>query len=347
MLLRPMRRGEGAALGKFFEAMQRAANSPDEADPNNRSGKQESTQPDLDDALLEPEVQEMNDVFPKVGQAEVSASSENSRYTDSAGHKNAYIRGVASSRLAEPVPEVHTPSGGSPAVVDEPSAVANPFSTAKLVDTGVFRATTYASYERIIQRLLKYRRTPRQSVILVTSAVVGEGTSTVARNTALALARHETEQVLLVDANIRHPVQHEKFGFEREVGLSDVLMGVTPLTSAIKGDDASDLSVMTAGSKVPSPTQLLSAPALEGIVMGILSLYDWVIIDGPPVTAYPDSASIAAVCGGAVLVVGAESTRSEVVEEAKRTIQATGVDLLGAILNRRRYHIPGFIYKRL
>jgi len=332
-----------AALGKFFEAMQRAANSDDEPGPTNRSGKQESAQPDLDDALLEPEVPEMNDVFPKVSEAKVSESSKTGQHTDSADHQEAFIRGVPAKRD----PEAHTPSGGTRAFADEPSAVAHPFSTAKLVDTGVFRSPTYAAYERIIQRLLKYRRTPRQSVILVTSAVVGEGTSTVARNTALALARHETEQVLLVDANIRNPTQHKEFGFEREVGLSDVLMGAAPLTSAIKGDDASEMSVMTAGSKVPSPTQLLSAPALEGIVMGMLSLYDWVIIDGPPVTAYPDSASIAAVSGGAVLVVGAESTRSEVVEEAKRTIQATGVDLLGAVLNRRRYHIPGFIYKRL
>ena len=342
-----MTRREGAALGKFFEAMQRAANSPDEADPNNRSGKQESTQPDLDYTLLEPEVPEMNDVFPKVGQAEVSASSETPRYTDSAGHKEAYIRGVASSRLAEPVPEVHTPSGGTPAFVDESSATTHPFSTAHLVDTGVFRSPTYAAYERVIQRLLKHRRTPRQSVILVTSAVVGEGTSTVARNTALALARHETEQILLVDANIRHPAQHKKFGFDREVGLSDVLMGVAPLTSAIKGDDASEMSVMTAGSKVPSPAQLLTASALQGILSGMLSLYDWVIIDGPPLTAYPDSTSIAAACGGAVLVIGAESTRSEVIEEAMRILEATEVDLLGAVLNRRRYHIPGFIYRWL
>ena len=71
------------------------------------------------------------------------------------------------------------------------------------------------------------------------------------------------------------------------------------------------------------------------------------IIDGPPVTAYPDSASIAAACGGALLVTRAESTRFEVVEETKRILEETGVDLLGAVLNRRRYHIPGFIYRWL
>jgi capsular exopolysaccharide synthesis family protein len=334
-------------LGKFFEAMQRAANSPDEASPAGGSGKQENVLPGLDEALLKPEGPEMDDVFPEASEAEASVSSETRQHTDSVDHQEAYLREVVASPPAQPVRDVHTPSGGSRAVAVEKLAPRHPFSTARLVDSGVFRSPVYAAYERIVQRLLKYRTTPRQSLILVTSAVVGEGTSTVARNTALALARHEAEQVLLVDANIRKPAQHKAFGFEREVGLSDVLMGVAPLTSAIRDDDASDLSVMTAGSKVPSPAQLLTMSALQGILTGMLSLYDWVIIDGPALTAYPDSASIAAACGGAVLVIGAESTRSEVVEEAMRILEATEVDMLGAVLNRRRYHIPGFIYKRL
>ncbi len=342
-----MKRREETALGKFYKAMQRAANSPDEPSATSRSGRQESAQPEIDEAFLEPEGPEISDVFPKVSEAEVSASSETRQFADSGDHQEAHIREVASSPPAEPIPEVHTPSGGTRAFADEPSAVSHPFSTAQLVDTGVFRSPMYAAYERIMKTLLQYRRTPRQSVILVTSAVTGEGASTVARNTALALPRQETEQVLLVDANIRKPAQHKKFGFDREVGLSDVLMGAAPLTSAIRVDDASEISIMTAGSKIPSPAQLLTVSALQGIVMSMLSLYDWVIIDGPPVTAYPDSASIAAACGGAMLVVGAESTRPEVVEEAKRILDATGVDLLGAVLNRRRFHIPGFIYRRL
>ena len=334
-------------MSKFFEAMQRAANSPDEPSATSDSGKQQSALPDLDEALLKPEGPELDDVFPEVSEAEAPVFSETQQHTDSVDHQEAYIREVVASPPAEPVHGVHTPSGGSRAVTVEQLAARHPFSTARLVDSGVFRSPVYAAYERIVQRLLKFRRTPRQSLILVTSAVVGEGTSTVARNLALALGRHETEQILLVDANIRKPAQHKAFGFEREAGLSDVLMGVVPLTSAIRGDDASDISVMTAGSKVPSPAQLLTMSALQGILTGMLSLYDWVIIDGPPLTAYPDSASIAAACGGAVLVIGAESTRSEVVEEAMRILEATEVDLLGAVLNRRRHHIPGFIYKRL
>ena len=338
---------EGAALGKFYEAMQRATNSPGASSAPSDSGKQGSTLPSLDAAFLNPKGPEMDDVFPEAGEAEASVSSKTRKRTDPADRQEAHIREVATSPQTELVPSEHMPSDGSPEFAEEQEAARSPFSTAKLVDTGVFRSPSYAAYERIIQRLLKFRRAPRQGVILVTSAVAGEGTSTVARNIALALGRHETEQILLVDANIRKPTQHKAFGFEREVGLSDVLLGVAPLTSSMRGDDASDMSVMTAGSKVPSPAQLLTGPAFQGVVMGVSSLYDWVIVDGPPLTAYPDSASIAAVCGGALLVTRAESTRFEVVEEAKRILEETGVDLLGAVLNRRRYHIPGFIYRWL
>ena len=60
-----------------------------------------------------------------------------------------------------------------------------------------------------------------------------------------------------------------------------------------------------------------------------------------------DVATIAAACGGAILVVEAEKTRQEVVEEAKRVLEVSGVDLLGDVLNRRKYHIPEVVYRRL
>jgi capsular exopolysaccharide synthesis family protein len=213
--------------------------------------------------------------------------------------------------------------------------------------TDVFRRPIEAAYERIIQRLFAYRRTPRESIIMVTSAVSGEGTSTVARNIALALAQHRAERVLLIDANLRTPSQHKTFGLDRPDGLGDVLLGPKVLTSVIQEDVAPGLSLLASGQAMESPAQLLTVASLHSIIMALLSLYDWVIIDSPPATGYPDVATIAAASGGAILVVEAEKTRREVVEEAKRVLDVSGVDLLGAVLNRRRYHIPGFIYGRL
>jgi capsular exopolysaccharide synthesis family protein len=304
--------------------------------------------PDLDEALLQPEGSENGEPFPEAVNSQYSTTMISISETGSEPEVEPPIHAVEPSTprvrdmaaKATPAPRPEEPSV-------TPAPLEQPIVSAPAVDSAVFRSPVHAAYERIIQRLLKFRGTPRQSVILVTSAIAGEGTSTVARNTALALGRRETEQVLLIDANFRTPIQHSEFGIARENGLSDVLMGATTVISAIEKDDVSEISIMTAGSKVPSPSQLLSSAGLQGVVMAVLSLYDWVIIDAPPTTSYPDASSIATACGGAILVIEAESTRSEVIEETKRTLQETGVDLLGAVLNRRKYHIPGFIYRRL
>lgn len=207
--------------------------------------------------------------------------------------------------------------------------------------------TNEPAYERIVQKLLAFRRTPRQGVILVSGALSGEGTSTITRNTALALCRGRSEQVVLVDANIRNPTQHIAFETDSAEGLVDVLKGPTSLTSAFRTDASLGLSLLTAGSHIESPANLLTTSALQGVMMALTSLFDWVIIDGPPLTTSPEGACLAAAAGGAMLVIRAEKTRQEVAESAKKVLEDTGVDLIGAVLNRRKYHIPRFIYNRL
>ena len=205
----------------------------------------------------------------------------------------------------------------------------------------------HPAYERIIHRLLAFRSTARTSVVLLASPAPREGVSTIARNTATALARHRTERILLVDANLRAPVQHAAFNIDRANGLSDVILGSISLTSAVKHDVSPGLSLLTAGKPIDSPSRVLTQSVSQSLVMALTSLFDWVIIDGPPVTAFPESASLAAASGGALLVVRAEQTRQEVAEEARRVLEDSGTEVLGAVLNRRKYHIPGFIYRRL
>ena len=75
--------------------------------------------------------------------------------------------------------------------------------------------------------------------------------------------------------------------------------------------------------------------------------FDWIVVDGPPVTIYSEAAILSSLADATILVIRAESTRAEVAERAKRTILESGGNLFGAILNRREYHIPEFIYRRL
>lgn len=331
-------------MGKFYDAMQRVS-APD-AKEDGRPEATKPTLPELDDALLTPEHPNGDNV------ADVFEQDQDVQFDTGVIESSPGMRDLEDLEAelevdqdAEPALRVvDSPAETSPSRTERQSAFPAP---SRRLRTDVFRRPIEAAYERIIQRLFAYRRSPRESVILVTSAVSGEGKSTVARNIALALAQHRAERVLLIDANLRSPSQHLFFGAENADGLGDVLLGPKGLTSVIQDDVAPGLSLLASGQAMESPAQLLTVASLHSVVMALLSLYDWVIFDSPPATAYPDVATIAAACGGAILVVEAEKTRQEVVEGAKRVLETSGVDLLGAVLNRRRYHIPGFIYRRL
>jgi capsular exopolysaccharide synthesis family protein len=334
---------EGAALGKFFEAMQRASGSAEPA--RTEDSMQSSTVPDLDEELLKPEGDQRDDVFKDIGPRTPVFVAEVAPTTKTAPEEDSSTAGEDEPQK-EPQVLMEVPASETvrAEVQNQPVSV-SPFPAQ--IDTNVYRSPIHAAYERIIQRLLSFRRVPQHGVIIVGSSVAGEGASTIARNTAIGLGRRERDQVLLVDGNLRTPSVHATFGVDREPGLSDVLLDVMPVTKAIRTGVSTEIDVLTAGSRVPSPAQVLSAVALENVVVAALSLYDWIIFDSPPATSYPDSTSIASVCGGAIVVIRAEKTRLEVVEEAKRKLESSGVGLLGAVLNRREYHIPGFIYKRL
>jgi len=347
-------------LGKFFEAMQRAAQATSRS--AEEVPEQLIEQPELDASLLEPEtsgfVRPDDSSIPTLESVDSSSESPSAviRLLETEVHQARNWTGPP--RRASQTPTVSDPPPvGEPAQNESAVKIIEPLKRAldgvshklhpAFHDPDPSGVRVHPAYDRIVQRLLGYRRAPRQSVVLVASSVAGEGTSTVARNLATALSHSGTEQVLLVDANFRTPSQHGAFGVERSTGLSEVLKGDVSLTSVLHSDVGSGISLITCGGPVKSPTQLLTAAGVQGVMMALLSLFDWIIVDSPPVTAYPDVASLAGASGAAILVIRAECTRSEVVDEAKKTLESTGVDLLGAVLNRRRFHIPNFIYRRL
>lgn len=205
----------------------------------------------------------------------------------------------------------------------------------------------HPSYERIMQRLLAFRGGRRHCVVLVAGAVSGEGASTVCRNIAEALAQNHNGSVVLVDANLRRPGQSDAMRLGAGQGLSEVLSENVKLKSVLHVDSKTGLAVLASGAPPDSPQHLFTVPRMQSIVTSLHSQFDWIFFDGPPVTTCPESSSLAVVADGAILVLRAEQTRWEVAEEAKKVLNQAGVSILGGVLNRRRYHIPNFVYKRL
>ena len=200
------------------------------------------------------------------------------------------------------------------------------------------------SYQQVLHAIQSRQGAKPGCSILVVSAAHGEGTSTVARELAALLGRGGLARAVLVDANLRTPSQHKAFGVERAGGLTEVVMRGLALEQAVRNGNSSPVPLLTSGRPASHPTGVLSAPGLRTALEGLRAKYDWVIVDAPPATVYSDAGILAPLVEGVVLVVEAEKTRWQVAEQAKRTLEESGARLLGAVLSRRRFHIPKALY---
>jgi Mrp family chromosome partitioning ATPase len=182
-------------------------------------------------------------------------------------------------------------------------------------------------------------------VIGITSSHYGEGVSSVAANLALALAENrDYDRVLLVNANKGQASPHQLFGIKQAPGASEILM------------DAQGELIVMEQNLYKVPADISDATPSKGGPLAryqdnLLRLvkdrnYRYVVFDLPPLcegSAIP----LARMMDGVVLVVKAEGVRSEIVMRMKDLLQEVNVRVLGAVLNKRRFYIPGWLYNRL
>ncbi len=208
-------------------------------------------------------------------------------------------------------------------------------------------ARAQEAYRKVVHRLRNGRRPGSGTVVLVVNAVHGEGTSSVAKRLAAAIVQAERSRVLLVDANLRSPSQHLAFGVRRSPGFIDVTADGTEVQTAELATSDLGFALLPVGQSQEDPIHLMRESHLASAMGELRKSYDWIVVDGPPVTIYAEAATLSSLADATILVVRAESTRAEVADRAKRIIIESGGNLVGAILNRREYHIPEFIYRHL
>jgi len=125
----------------------------------------------------------------------------------------------------------------------------------------------------------------RGRVVQITSSQPSEGKSTVASNTAIALAS-SSARVLLIDLDLRKPIQHRTWGMRRAPGYGDLVVqsgGPKQAHALLQRDDAHGVDVLTAGLRLPDPLSALMGPTLEAMLAYWSERYDYVIVDSPPV----------------------------------------------------------------
>ncbi|RJP96268.1 MAG: tyrosine-protein kinase family protein [Desulfobacteraceae bacterium] len=203
-----------------------------------------------------------------------------------------------------------------------------------------------AQYEFLKSNLLSRYPSNKLTSLAFTSASLGDGTTTTAVNFATAMAKDSLRSVLLVDANFRHPCLHDMFHIELTNGLSDFLArenGMEPQFTMIE----KNLHIQTAGSLGLRAAGLFESPQFDRFIETACSRFDHVILDCPPVAAFSETRVIAGKVGGVIMVVNAGKTRQKVALRTKNDLIEAGAEILGTVLNRRKFHIPYWVYKRL
>lgn len=169
--------------------------------------------------------------------------------------------------------------------------------------------------------------------IMITSGLPGEGKSLTAANLAVSFAS-AGKATVLVDADLRRPVQSALFGLPNVYGLSAVLAGSCTLNEALQFvPRAKKLWVLPAGPTPPNPAELLGSRRAQELFTALGNEYEVVIYDTPPAVMVADPLVLAPQVDGVILVVSAENSDYVQSQKAKEALEKVGARILGVILN--------------
>lgn len=193
---------------------------------------------------------------------------------------------------------------------------------------------------------------PKQ--VLITSSVIGEGKSTVASFLSLTAAVYLDQKTLLLDCDLRRPMVHRLFGESLLGGVSDCLSGAMSFESCLRSTELDKLKILTAGTGVSDPTQVLTADGWADLVAEASFYFDRIVIDCAPVIPVNDAVVVGRAVDGMLMVVRAGNTQREVATRAAEIIRQSQLNLLGIVVNNIEEALPyyynqkyyGYSYQR-
>jgi len=182
-------------------------------------------------------------------------------------------------------------------------------------------------------------------VILVTSSGPAEGKSTVASNLAITMAQMG-HRVILVDGDLRRPMVHRIFGVEKEPGLTEVIMGDVELEDVIRGsDEVERLDILVCGHIPPNPSELLGSVRARRVVEELRGMYEYVVIDSPPLMPVTDAIEISAYSDGVIIVAKQGDTSINILKKSIDLLEKTNAKILGIVLNEVHFNSSTMGYR--
>jgi capsular exopolysaccharide synthesis family protein len=194
------------------------------------------------------------------------------------------------------------------------------------------RSAYCEQFRSLRTRILQAGERKKMQAFVVTSAGVAEGKTLTALNLSWLLAQTDGVRAIIVDSDLRHPCASDYFGIDGTVGLSEVLSGEATLQEAIIRLEPAGLYLLPGGTARDDVAELLSGPKFGRILSELRRMFDYIVIDAPPLGIFTDANVLINKADGALLVVRSGKTRygalDRIIEQLPRE------RMLGVVLNR-------------
>ncbi len=186
---------------------------------------------------------------------------------------------------------------------------------------------------RSLRTAIQYSRIDKPvRSLLVASALPKEGKSTMTANIAVTFAKSGLK-TLLIDSDLRRPIQHKLFNMERKPGLIEYLKGEVDLNTAVRKTFAENLFLLPTGQLPPNPSEVLGSEVMKSLMEILKASFDFIVFDSPPIVAVTDGVILSKLVDGVLFVALANKTEAEVLEKAYLTLKQVKAGIIGVVLN--------------
>jgi capsular exopolysaccharide synthesis family protein len=227
---------------------------------------------------------------------------------------------------------------------DFPSVQVAPAVTSRLVSLTEKESLGAEKFRFLGVRLRQLQQEQQLKKLLITSTLSEEGKTTVTANLAATLARRKQQKVLLLEGDLRRPTQAQLFGGTRPAGLSEWLQSGTRTVGNIYHLDGPGFWLMPAGHPPDNPLELMQSGKLAALLDQLVTCFDWVVIDSPPILPLADTSVWSRFADGILLVVRAGRTEREALQRGVGAIDRSR--LLGLVVNNYTGHDESDYYSR-
>lgn len=199
------------------------------------------------------------------------------------------------------------------------------------------------AYKMVRTNLLFTLANANSKTVVFSSAEPSAGKSTLCSNLAIVMAQTGAK-VLLIDADMRKPVQHRNFRVSKTLGLSKILGNLNTLEECIHHNVTPNLDLIPSGSIPPNPSELLGSERMKRLLEQAEGQYDYVFLDSPPLGVVADALVIAPQSAGVVLVARQKQTTYDELDECVDAIKQIDATMLGVVVTDVRADGSNYIH---